>query len=404
MRRFPTDVAAQEPGRFAVLLNINARGVNQRVRQAIGRVVPEEHLFISKNPEEADRHAAAIIERRYDGVFSGGGDGSLVMLINMLWKHVLRVNNQPGVASRTSPPDPLLAPADQVRLRSPRLTNYRLPDFRPADSGLQPSAYSLQPETPFRLPMLGILKLGTGNGWAGVVGSKKGVRQLRHVLSGGALKFMPFDLIEADGRKFHFAGLGWDAAILNDYNSFKDLGNRFPRLKTFITTLPGYLTSTFLKTIPVEAWKQVRGRGGMRIKVINRGKRLFRIEGGGRPVPARFGRGDIIYHGPANIVGFATTPNYGFNMKAFPYAMTMPGMMNVRIVVAGIPEVVLNLGPIWEGTFRSPRFVDFLASDVEIVAAKPAPFHIGGDAEGLREQVRFAVSSEPVKVLDFSLD
>ncbi|MBI5526225.1 MAG: hypothetical protein HY897_07805 [Deltaproteobacteria bacterium] len=361
MRRFPSDVATHDPGRFAVLLNINARGVSERVRQTIRRIVPEEHLFISANAEEADRHAATIIERRYDGVFSGGGDGSLVMLINMLWKHVLRLNS------------------------------------RMSEAGSQ------RPE-PFRFPMLGILKLGTGNGWAGVVGSKKGVRQLKHALAGGALKFIPFDLIETEGRRFHFSGMGWDAAILNDYLEFKKLGSRFPRLKKFITTLPGYLTSTFLKTIPVEAWKQLRGTGGMKIKVVNRGKRLFRIEGGGRPVPARFGRGDIIYHGPANVIGCATTPNYGFNMKAFPYAMTMPGLMNLRIVQAGIPELVLNMGPIWEGTFRSPRFIDFLVSDVEIVASKPAPFHIGGDAEGLREQVRFGIASEPVKVLDFSLD
>jgi diacylglycerol kinase family enzyme len=372
-----------------VLLNINARGVSERVRRTISRIVPEEHLFISANAEEADGHAATIIERRYDGVFSGGGDGSLVMLINLLWKHVLRLNDRPTAHQQ---------PTTDCR----RLTTDERP--RPTSSIQHPVSGIGAPVDPYRFPMLGILKLGTGNGWAGVVGSKKGVRQLEHALSGGALKFLPFDLIETEGRRFHFSGLGWDAAILNDYIEFKKLGERFPRFKKFITTLPGYLTSTFLRTIPSEAWKQIRGRGGMKIKVLNRGKKLFRIEGGGRPVPARFGRGDIIYHGPANVVGCATTPNYGFNMKAFPYAMTMPGMMNLRIVQSGIPELVLNMGPIWEGTFRSPRFIDFLVSDVEIVASKPAPFHIGGDAEGMREEVRFGIASEPVKVLDFSLD
>ena len=82
--------------------------------------------------------------------------------------------------------------------------------------------------------------------------------------------------------------------------------------------------------------------------------------------------------------------------------MTMPGMMNLRIVQSGIPEVVANLGPIWDGTFRSPRFRDFLVSDIEIFVNEPAPFHIGGDAEGYREYVRYRVTSETVKVVDFS--
>jgi diacylglycerol kinase family enzyme len=355
---------------YAVLLNINARGVNNKVRKAISRLVSQENLFISSSEAEADAHAEQIIKRRYEGVFSGGGDGSLIVLINMLWKHVIRLNREAAEGAHG------------------RLGNARA----------KGAAF-----VPYRFPMLGILKLGTGNGWAGVVGSKKGVRQLEHALTGGELSFTPFDLIESEGKRFHFSGMGLDAALLNDYIQFKKLGVRYPALKKYVGTLPGYLASIVTQTIPRELVKQVFPSNRVNIKVINRGPKVFRIEAGGRPVPMRFGRNDMIFSGPAYIVGVATTPNYGFNLKAFPYAMTMPGMMNLRIVQAGILELILNAGLIWEGLYPGPRFHDFLLSDVEIFTSAPMPLQIGGDAEGVREYMRYGIVPEAVKVFDFSM-
>jgi diacylglycerol kinase family enzyme len=228
------------------------------------------------------------------------------------------------------------------------------------------------------------------------------MNQLERAISGAAMKAMPFDLIESEGSRFHFSGMGWDAAILNDYNAFKGLGDRYPAIKKHITGLPGYLASILFNTIPKEGVKQLIPSFRVKVKIANLGKSVFRIEGGGRPVPARFGRGDIIFRGEINIVGVATTPYYGFSMKAFPYAMTMPGMMNLRIVQAGIPELLLNAGRIWDGVYGGPHFHDFLVSDVEIMTSSPMPMHIGGDAKGLRESMRYRVVPEAVRVLDFN--
>jgi len=370
LSRFPSPVKNIKTGTFAVLLNINARGVSKKVRDTISQIVPEEDLFISHSELEAETHAHEIIKRRYKGVFSGGGDGSLILLVNLLWENVIKLNEELSSGSNAAIRDGYKGTGDIVI-------------------------------EPYRFPFLGILKLGTGNGWASVVGSKKGVEQLKYVLAGGDLKFTPFDLIFTENRRFHFSGLGWDAAILNDYIDFKKLGNRFPYLKKYLASLPGYISSMMIRTIPRELTKQILNLKQSRCEIVNRGARVFRIEGGGRPVPVRFGRGDRIFSGNVNVVGVATTPNYGFNLKAFPYAMTMPGMMNLRIIQAGIPELIMNAGPIWNGVYCSPKIHDFLVSDVEIFFSASMPLQIGGDAEGMRDYIRYKVVPDAVRTLDF---
>ncbi|MFA6033492.1 MAG: hypothetical protein WC889_11390, partial [Myxococcota bacterium] len=197
------------------------------------------------------------------------------------------------------------------------------------------------------------------------------------------------------------SGIGWDALVLNDYIEMKKLGTSFPFLKPYLTSVAGYFTTAFVRSIPKDLAQRVLPTGRVKVNVFNNGPRVFRIEEGGRPVPVRFGRGDMIFHGSMNFLGVATTANYGFGLKIFPYAMTMPGMMHLRIMQADLPEIFANLGSIWDGTYRSPTFHDFLVSDIEIQASHPTPFQIGGDAEGLREVVRFRISSESVEVLDF---
>ena len=101
-------------------------------------------------------------------------------------------------------------------------------------------------------------------------------------------------------------------------------------------------------------------------------------------------------------IGAATTPYYGYGLKAFPDAMTMPGFMQVRVVKAGVTELLSHVPSIWQGTYKSPNFIDFLVQKVHFTFSETMPLQIGGDAEGYRKEIALEVSETTVDFLDFS--
>ena len=60
--------------KVAVLLNANAKRVNEKVRRTLSHVVPEGDLFLTRTFEEARAVAETVVERRYQTVFTGGGE------------------------------------------------------------------------------------------------------------------------------------------------------------------------------------------------------------------------------------------------------------------------------------------------------------------------------------------
>ena len=114
--QLPWPVAAPAEPRVAVLLNAHARRVTPKVVSALGRAVASEDLFLSRSELDARRIIQAVLERGYETVFLGGGDGTFVGFTNELMN----------------------------QLRRPRFSGAKM-------------------------PRLGVLKLGTGNGLAGWV-------------------------------------------------------------------------------------------------------------------------------------------------------------------------------------------------------------------------------------------
>jgi diacylglycerol kinase family enzyme len=96
--------------KIAALLNGRAKRVTPRVERDLRRALPDALVLVSHDFDEASAHADRIAADRPDVVLSGGGDGAAVKLLNLL------------------------------RERGP-------------------------------LPIVGVLKLGTGNGWARVSGA-----------------------------------------------------------------------------------------------------------------------------------------------------------------------------------------------------------------------------------------
>ncbi|MCZ7586197.1 MAG: diacylglycerol kinase family protein [Deltaproteobacteria bacterium] len=334
----------------AVLLNANAKRVTRGVVRKVEDMVPRAQTYISHSIDDARSAVREIVDKGYETVFCGGGDGTFISTINQI-KAAVDERNQ--------------------RFQD---AMHRIP-----------------------FPKLGVLKLGTGNSLSALIGNMRGVEPLRLLRDGLPPRTRRIDLIEAEERCFHFGGLGWDAAILNDYNWLKERFGRVPVLRHFAHGFPGYIAAMVTRTIPKEI-----AATRPRVRAVNEGDRVF-IRRHGRPAePLAVRAGDTIYEGEVSVLGASTVPYYGYNMRAYPFAGEIPGFMSFRIFQTGLREVLSHMPGIYRGRYQSDRVHDFLATRVRLEFDRPIPLQIGGDGMGYREGITFSMSDLSVDLLDFS--
>lgn len=330
--------------KVAVLLNANAKRVSNRVHRALSHVVPEDDLFFSRSTTEARSIARTVVDRRYRTVFTGGGDGTFVSFVTEILSF-LRGSDLP-------------------------------------------------------MPRMGVLKLGTGNALAGMVGATAGQGVLDDVLRARAGEIpcvRRIDLIEAGGRATPFAGVGLDAAVLNDYCAVKRRLSGGPFAK-FASGVPGYAISAFTRTLP----HYLVNRKMPEIEVVN-GEGVATLLGPKGETIREFGPGDVLFRGPAQMCAASTVPFYGFNFKMFPFAGQAPGKMQLRVSNLSPMTIVTHLDSIWKGRFRHPQVYDFHVESFTVRANEKLPLQVGGDAEGYLDEVRFGLASRRVELVDYSM-
>jgi len=329
-------IRSRETKPFAVLLNANAKQVSPRVRDALSSVVPEGSLFLSRDADEAHRIADTVMSRGLDTVFTGGGDGTFVSWVNHLLDRA---------ESRAAP-----------------------------------------------APRFGVLALGTGNAVAGMVGAGRPVEDLRRYLSGEVPGSRRVDLVTVEGRRTPFAGVGVDAAVLEDYNWLKRrLGRRVA------SGVKGYGLAIALRSAP----RQLLQRP-VYTEIVNAGGTAWRLGPDGEPVGRPIEHGDLLYAGPCMLAAGGTVPYYGFGLRAFPFAGRRPGSLQLRVATRiPVAALVANVSRIFSGEFAHPGLLDFQVDRVAMTFDRPLPLQVGGDAEGARDRLEMGVAPRPVEVLDF---
>jgi diacylglycerol kinase family enzyme len=332
-----------QPAEIAVLLNANAKQVNASVRRALSRVVPDEHLFLSRSAAEANEIAEEVVSRRYRTVFSAGGDGTFVSWVNRI-----------------------LESAERRAARPPRF---------------------------------GVLALGTGNAVAGMVGATRShAADLERFVRGEVGAVRRLDLLTCDGRRTPFAGVGIDAAVVNDYNWMRTrlAGTR---LATLGLGAPGYALAVALRSIP----RHLAERRPSYCEIENVGRPAWRLDGAGQRVGRAIAHGELLYAGPCMLAAASTVPYYGLKLRAFPFAESAAGMMQLRVAARiGIPTLLMNLRRIFTGEFAHDGLLDFHADRVALRFERPMPLQVGGDAEGCRDEVTFGMAASPVEIIDFA--
>ncbi len=346
----PAETGTAPEPKVAVLLNANARKVTERVVRSLSHVVPEEDLFLSRSAADCRRIATQVVERRYDTVFTGGGDGTFVGFVNEIHR--------------------------QLDLRSRYF--------------------------PQRAPRFGVLKLGTGNGLANLVNasSPRGEGFLDDVLRARANEvpgYRELDLLEVDGKLSPFAGMGVDGKLLNDYIWVKEnLGKG--AMKRMLTGPGGYFSAVAFRTVPHYLTHSTK----VECEVHNGPDApAYRLGADGRTVE-EIPPGALILRGKVMMCAAGTIPFYGYALRMFPFAGQRRGYMNLRLGAVGAVETLANLHNLWRGRwFPEGRVHDIHAKSFTAKFARPMPFQVGGDAEGYRETLSVRVSEQPVQLVDF---
>lgn len=332
---------------LAVLLNQHARGVRTNTARRLKEAAPAASVIVTRTREEAEQAIEEALERGFKRFVAGGGDGTVTAVATTIRHHV-----------------------QQMRAKNP---GAQLP-----------------------LPELGVLKLGTGNAVAELLGGTSAPDDLRRMAESTRPSTTQLDLIDCEGVFSPFVGFGYDAQILNDFIALKEAA-RFAPWKKLVSTPAGYLIAAFAKSIPA----QLLRKSDVEVRVVNAGSRVLRCTPHGL-FERDIAPGQVLYQGPIRMLSAGTVPYYGFRFKMFPYARRVPGLLQLRIATTGIGEAVRNLPSIWRGTHDSASIEDYLLEAVQVRFSEPMPFQVGGDAAGYRREITFGVAPEAFKALDLA--
>ena len=322
--------------RFAVVLNANAGRVTPKLARAIQRTVSPDRVFLTESQEHAREVLHRCVENDVKTVFAGGGDGTIVDTINTLAGYHGQV-----------------------------------------------------PE----LPRVGVLRLGTGNALAHWLGSGAPLRDLARWRSGEPHTDHTVQMVQAEGTLFPFAGVGHDAAVLNDYNWVKERGSG-TWWEGLARGMTGYLLAGYLKTVP-----NYLRRDNPMVTVTNLGSPAWHIGPDGRETGEPVVAGQILYRGPAAMLGCATTPLYGYGMKMYPFATRRPGRFQLRILNMSPLQCAMNFPAAWRGTLQHSGLYDFYADRVRVQFEDAVPYQLGGDARGYRRELTFELARFPVRMV-----
>jgi diacylglycerol kinase family enzyme len=317
---------------LGILINANAKRGGRRVAAQIKRALPGANVALTKRVEEIDSWLASMGPMR--GLFAAGGDGTAIALLNAV-----------GRSSRKG-------------------------------------------------DVVGGLPLGTGNAWAHALGAQHlhmcilALQQWQ-----GPLPSRRYDMLDCDGTTTMFAGSGWDADVLLDYQAIVSEA-RGP-LKRVRKTVYGYVQAMATRTLPKAI---MQSRPYAVVETLS--DRVFELDQGGDLRRLNVRAGDILYQGSVSTVGAATCPEFGFRFRAYPHAERAPGLMNVRVYDRSAGGALLDIPKLWRGA-RLTGMRDWFADHIRVTFSRPAALQIAGESVGERTVVDYRSAAHPVAAIDW---
>lgn len=342
--------------KVAIVLNGNARSITssavKRIHEEHNRWVAsnlgENKLFVSNSLEDAKHIAKLIVKDNYDVVMSGGGDGTFTQCVT----DILELTDTP--------------------------------------------------------PAFGMLKMGTGNALADVLGVSTNIQDelsCAHMESARTT----MSLVKINNIVAPFAGFGLDAMVLNDYDQVKNELDRDPVFGA-IKSKRGALDYGFAITLR-SIWKLIINAPTTVVKIYNIDNLATEIDSDG-VLMCSYSADDLVYSGSSLMVGASTVPYYGMGFRMFPQANpSIPGFQ-LRVVNIKPYELLTNLPSFLTSELSHKHITDFrFNSKARIEIKTPVPAHIGGNYIGkIREmtiesvQISAVLGSYSVKSLSKNKD
>src|SRR6266436_3496125 len=226
--------------RIAVVVNGNAKRVNDEVIDTLDQILSAGELFISRRVEEGRYIARTLVERGYGTVLLGGGDGTFTVMVSDIVREARRQGKAP--------------------------------------------------------PRFGLLRLGTGNALAWVIGAsqvKRGGLQVDLDRLRGDAGSRPVRLVEVEEYLAPFCGFGIDALVLRDYNLVRKAIARGP-LRRFAPGVLSYFVSSTFRSLPAFLFRPVP-----HIRVVNEGADAYRLGEKGTIAARPIRKGEVIFEGRA---------------------------------------------------------------------------------------------------------
>ena len=321
---------------FDVVLNKNAGSLTESMISQIQAIVPKERVHLTTSLLHSRDVIKECMDRGTETIFAGGGDGTIVDVVNTVT------------------------------------------EFSTGHT-----------------PTIGVLRLGTGNALASWLHSGNPVDALQQWTNTNKHKVIQANMIEAEDTLFPFAGVGLDAAVLNDYNLTKR-NAKGTWLQPFLKGFLGYLWAGCTRTLP-----NFRKTPNYKVQIINLGRPAFRIGPNGGEIGEAIPTGATLYEGEVSTVTCGTSPYYGYKMKMFPFATNRQGRFQLRVVELTPLQVALNIYGCWKGEFRHPGLIDFYADRVRVIFEEAAPYQLGGEACGYRKDIVFSLGSS-VNMIEYT--
>ena len=395
------------PGKAAVILNTNARAVTANVERLARQVFGDNgSVFVTTCAEEAEAAARYIVDNNnnnnsnYKLVVPVGGDGTLTATIDCM--------------------------VQAFQQQNPHLT---------------------LPQAIQKLPVIGYVPLGTGNGVGSVVGCTlnrkiRRKKQLKHVFEAlqqvaatstldqlGYASQMETSIVElpmmqvittvtdtattntttSAGDLCFFAGVGFDSLMLNDYKIMKAWSKKTGFLPSFLSSVAGYCVALVVKTLPNALFHR---KHSIHVTVstppdADPAETLW--------VDHR--RGDfvqkchspLLFQGETGILAAGTAPFYGGGLRLFPFARLTVDKMHLRLGRISPLTGFFNIPRIFAGSYRDTTdrmgVLDFIGSEFDVrVEGKDGrgfPLQHSGESVGDVDHFRLRVVEEPVRFISF---
>ena len=112
--------------------------------------------------------------------------------------------------------------------------------------------------------------------------------------------------------------------------------------------------------------------------------------------------GEVLFEGPARLVGVATIPYYGYGLRAFPFAEDRRDRMHLRVSNLSAPAFIRHFRGIWRGEYQPTKSLsDFLVQRIEVQLEPAMPFQMGGDFRCETSEKTVSLAPRRIRLVDF---